>query len=220
MKNTTILNIALVDDHNLFRKGLIKLINLGDKESRYNILFEADGGRALQRQMTQPPFPDIILMDIDMQDMDGYQAVEWLKRTHPEIKVLVVTMFEHEEAILRMLRLGVKGFLSKDIEVEDMHQALETIAKNGFYYSDSATAVLNQNLNGNLKPDLSPSLNEKEREFLRLAATDMTYQQIAIEMHLSSKTIDGYREALFKRFNVRTRTTLVLYGVRNGLLQL
>lgn len=220
MKKGNALNIALVDDHNLFRKGLIKLINLGDKESKYNILFEADGGRALQQHMSQPPFPDIILMDIDMQDMDGYQTVEWLNRTHPEIKVLVITMFEHEEAILRMLRLGVKGFLSKDIEVEDMHEALEAISKNGFYYSDAASSILTQKLNNQPKQETALTLNEKEREFLKLAATDLTYQQIALEMHLSSKTIDGYREALFKRFNVKNRTTLVLYGLRNGLLQL
>lgn len=218
---TPSLNIALVDDHNLFRKGLIKLINLGDTQNRYNILFEAENGHDLKEKMTQPPFPDIILMDIDMPDIDGFESVEWLQRTHPSVKVLVISMVESEAEILRMLRLGVKGYLSKDIEVEDMHKALEAIAGNGFYYSDMAAEVLNHNLNGGTRQnDTTVSLSENEREFLKLATTEMTYEQIAEKMHLSPKTIDGYREALFKRLNVKTRVTLALYAVKQGIVML
>lgn len=215
------LNIALVDDHNLFRKGLIKLINMGDPQHKYHILFEAENGNDLKEKMMQPPFPDIILMDIDMPDMDGYEAVDWLQRTHPSIKVLIVSMVESENAILRMLRLGVKGYLSKDIEVEDMNQALEAIASNGFYYSEMATEVLNQNLMENKKTNGSSLyLSENEREFLKLATTEMTYHQIADRMHLSPKTIDGYREALFQKLNVKTRVTMAMYAVKHGIVQL
>ncbi|RPE09738.1 DNA-binding response regulator [Chitinophaga lutea] len=218
--NTPALNIALVDDHNLFRKGLIKLINLADYGKRYAILLEAENGNDLQNKMTQPPFPDIVLMDIDMPDMNGFETVEWLQRTHPSIKVMVISMLESESAILRMLRLGVKGFLSKDIEVEDIHRALETISSNGFYYSDAATEVLNQNLTGSGKFNTTAvHLSENELEFLKLAATEMTYLQIADKMNLSPKTIDGYRENLFKRLNVKTRVTLALYAVKHGIVQ-
>jgi len=222
MKTTTpSLNIALVDDHNLFRKGLIKLINLGDTQNKYNILFEAENGRDLKEKMTQPPFPDIILMDIDMPDINGFESVEWLQRTHPSVKVLVISMVDSELEILRMLRLGVKGYLSKDIEVEDMHRALEAIAGNGFYYSDVAAEVLNLSLNGGTRQhDASLNLSENEREFLKLVTTEMTYDQIADKMHLSPKTIDGYRDALFKRLNVKTRVTLALYAVRQGIVAL
>jgi two-component system, NarL family, invasion response regulator UvrY len=213
------INIALVDDHNLFRKGLIKLINMGDTQQKYHILFEAESGADMKEKMHQPPFPDIILMDIDMPDMDGFEAVDWLIRTHPSTKVLVVSMLEAENAIMRMLRLGVKGYLSKDIEVEDMHRALEAIASNGFYYSDVATEVLNQNLNG-IKPTTATLyLSENEREFIKLATTEMTYQQIADKMNLSPKTIDGYREALFQKLQVKTRTTLAMYAVKHGIVQ-
>lgn len=214
------IQIALVDDHNLFRKGLIKLINMGDTQQRYNILFEADNGNQLKEKMKAPPFPDIILMDIDMPEVDGFESVEWLQRSHQDVKVLVMTMLEKEEAILRMLRMGVKGYIHKDIEVEELHEALESIAANGFYYSEAASEVLNQNLNG-----INPQANlvhfsENEREFLKLAATDMTYQQIADKMNLSVKTIDGYREALFKRLGVKTRVTLALYAVKHGMVAL
>lgn len=215
------LNIALVDDHNLFRKGLIKLVNLGDTQNKYNILFEAENGNDLKGKMTMPPFPDIILMDIDMPDMNGFETVDWLQRTHPTVKVLVISMMETENAILRMLRLGVKGFLSKDIEVEDMHRALEAIVNNGYYYSDIATEVMNQSLSGIDKRNTTAAhFSENEREFLKLATTEMTYQQIADKMNLSPKTIDGYREALFQRLNVKTRVTLALYAVKHGIVQL
>lgn len=222
MKNATPkLNIALVDDHNLFRKGLIKLINLGDTQNKYNILFEAENGGDLKEKMKAPPFPDIILMDIEMPDIDGFEAVDWLQRTHSSIKVLVISMVDSEDKILRMLRLGVKGYLSKDIEVEDMHQALETVANNGFYYSNIATEVLNQNLNGVVKPSHpSVNLSENEREFLKLVITDMTYYQIADKMNLSPKTIDGYREALFQRLKVKNRTTLAVYAIKHGIVRL
>ncbi len=215
------LNIALVDDHNLFRKGLVKLINMGDTQHKYNILFEAENGNDLKEKMTQPPFPDILLMDITMPDMDGFETVEWLQRTHPSVKVLVISMLETEVAILRMLRLGVKGYLSKDIEVEDMHRALEAIVNNGYYYSEVATEILNYKLNGTGKTsNISVNFSENEREFLKLATTEMTYQQIADKMNLSPKTIDGYREALFQRLNVKTRVTLALYAVKHGIVQL
>jgi DNA-binding NarL/FixJ family response regulator len=218
---TTNLNIALVDDHNLFRKGLIKLINLGDSQNKYNILFEADNGIDLKEKMTQAPFPDIILMDIDMPDMDGFEAVEWLQRTHPSVKILVISMVESEDEILRMLRFGVKGYLSKDIEVEDMHRALDAIASNGYYYSNVAAEVLNQNLTGSSKqPSSLAYLNEREREFIKLATSEMTYKEIADKMHLSPKTIDGYREALFQRLKVKSRVSLALYAVKHGLVQL
>lgn len=212
------IKIALVDDHNLFRKGLIKLINMGDPQQRYNVLFEADNGNQLKEKMSTPPFPDIILMDIDMPEVDGFESVEWLQRTHGDVKVLVMTMLEKETAILRMLRMGVKGYIHKDIEVEDLHAALDSIAANGFYYSETASEVLHQNLNGLHNSPVH--LSEKEREFIKLATTDMTYQQIADKMNLSVKTIDGYREALFRKLNVKTRVTLALYAVKHGLAEL
>lgn len=215
------LKIAIVDDHNLFRKGLIKLINLSNTENRYSILFEAENGIDMKEKLTKKSIPDIILMDIDMPDMDGYEAVDWLRKYHPGINILVVSMFESEEPILRMLQMGVKGYLSKDIEVEDMHRALEAIGNNGFYYSELVSGVMAQNIiQGGLKSGKMNDLSENEREFVKLACTELTYQQIADKMILSPKTIDGYREALFRKFNVKSRVSLAMYAVKNDLVKL
>lgn len=214
-------NLAIIDDHNLFRKGLIKLINLGDKDSKYAILFEATNGIELKEKLDKRILPDIILMDIDMPDMDGFEAVEWLKKYFPTINILVVSMFETEESILKMLRLGVKGYLSKDIEVEDMHLALEAISNKGFYYSDTVTEVMANEMqnkyNGNTSID---KLSENEKKFLALACTEMTYVQIAERMYLSPKTIEGYRDGLCKKLHLTTRVGLALFAVKSGLVKL
>jgi DNA-binding NarL/FixJ family response regulator len=219
------ISIAIVDDHNLFRKGLIKLINMADKDNKYNILFEAENGNELIEKLKSQT-PDIILMDIDMPDMDGHETVTWLKKFNPDISILVISMFESKEHIVRMLRLGVNGYLSKDIEVEDMHKALEEIVSRGFYYSDFVAGVMADTIKNNdlnnivVANDVWADLNEKEREFIKLACTDLTYYQIAEKMSLSPKTIDGYREALFKRFNVKNRVGLAMFAVRKGLVKI
>jgi DNA-binding NarL/FixJ family response regulator len=222
--------LAIVDDHNLFRKGLIKLINLADKDGRYSVLFEANNGYDLKDKLNSRNLPDIVLMDIYMPDMDGYEAVEWMQKQYPDIKILVVSMFESEDAIMKMLRLGVNGYLSKDIEVEDMNMALEAVANKGFYYPGFVTGIMagaikDNNQSGGTNPDdktgkgLGASLTENEAEFLKLACTELTYQEIADKMILSPKTIDRYREALFAKFKVTSRVGLAMFAVKHGLVK-
>lgn len=218
-------NIALVDDHNLFRKGLIKLINLGDTQKKFQILFEAENGNDLKTKLDSNNLPEIILLDINMPDMDGYETVQWLGRSFPDIRVLVISMIETEESILRMLRMGVKGYLSKDIEVEDMHRALDAISGNGLYYSDLVSKVIAQNLNQEEKKEVQQGisavqLNELELKFIKLACTEMTYQEIADKMNLSPKTIDGYRDNLFRKLKVKSRVSLAMYAVKNGIVKI
>lgn len=224
------LKIAIVDDHNLFRKGLIKLINLGDTDNRYSILFEAENGLELKEKLSRKCLPDIVLMDIEMPNMDGFETVGWLKKYHPDINILVVSMFESEEAIVRMVRLGVHGYLSKDIEVEDMHKALEALATKKIYYSDMVTTALANAVQNGVGPgdasqteenrSLWGNISENERIFLNYAVTELTYAEIADKMKLSPKTIDGYRETLFLRFRVKSRVSLAMFAVKNNLVKI
>jgi two-component system, NarL family, invasion response regulator UvrY len=216
--------LALVDDHKLFRKGLRSLIELVSNNN-YHILFEADDGKDLLQKIKPGTLPDIVLMDINMPGMDGFGAVKWLNENHPHIKVLVVSMVESEEYIIRMLKLGVKGYLSKDVEPAELRAALDAIRNKGFYYTDFITGKLIHSLqNGSNGADPSAvpqaELTEREKDFLHFACTELTYQEIAKKMFLSAKTIDGYRNTLFDKFGVRSRTGLALYAVRSGLVPL
>ncbi len=217
------IKIALVDDHKLFRKGLVSLIEM--VHSNHSILFEADNGLDLQEKIAPKNLPDIILMDINMPNMNGIETVEWLKINYPTIKILVVSMVEKEETIVKMLKLGVKGYLSKDVEPKELSDALKSIMNKGYYYTDFITGKLIESLvgsteDGNNKGDLLKLLSDREKEFLRLACTDNTYQEISSTMCVSPKTVDGYRNLLFEKLKVKSRVGLVIFAVKYGFVEL
>lgn len=214
------LKIAVVDDHKLFREGLAELIN---GFSNFQVLLEADNGRQLIEKLNSKDLPEIALLDISMQEMDGYETAHWLRQHHPGIKVLVLSMFDNEAAIIRMLRLGVRGYVLKDIRKKELKEALDSIVTKGYYYSDLVTGKLIHTLNrieeekgGTLKELIS--MSEREIEFLKLACTELTYREIAGRMCLSIHTIDGYRDNLFEKLHVKSRVGLVLYGIRNRVI--
>ena len=139
--------LALVDDHKLFREGITSLIEMVCNHC--SILFEAGNGIELQKKLHTDHQPDIILMDITMPGMDGYASMEWLHENFPLIKVLVVTMVEQEESVVRMLRLGASGYLAKDVEPAELKEALSSIMTKGYYYSNfingkSVRSILNK----------------------------------------------------------------------------
>ena len=127
------IQVGIVDDHNLLRKALAKLISSFDS---YAVLFEGDNGKDIKAKITQHLIPDIILLDVNMPDMDGYETVRWLHKNYPQIKVLALSMFSDENTIIRMLRLGAKGYILKNIEPEELKLALDSIMKKDLYLSE------------------------------------------------------------------------------------
>jgi DNA-binding NarL/FixJ family response regulator len=214
------LKLAFVDDHKLFRKGLISLIEMVC--TNCTILFEADNGIEMQQKIDKGNVPDIVLMDVNMPGMDGFASVQWLKRTYPEVKTLVVSMVEKEETIVRMLKLGVKGYLCKDVEPKELGEALRAIASKGFYYTDFVTGKLLHSLQnedtGKQGNNGFDQMNEREKEFLRFACSELTYNEIADKMFLSPKTIDGYRNSLFEKLNVKSRVGMVMYAIKHRIV--
>jgi len=168
--------------------------------------------------------PDIVLLDINMPEMDGYETAQWLKQHHPDVKVLALSMYDNETSIIRMLKSGARGYILKDSEPGELKAALRALEEKGFYYSDLVSGKLMHAINkmedenGNLK-NIVP-LNERETDFLTYACTELTYKEIAEKMFLSPRTIDGYRDALFEKLNVKTRVGLVMYAIKNGIVRI
>jgi len=213
-------SIVLIDDHSLLRNGLATLVeSLGNK-----VLFEADNGREFQQKLTQTNLPDIVLMDINMPEMDGFETTQWLKTNHPAVKVLALSMYDNETSIIRMLKCGAKGYILKDSEPAELKAAIEDIMNKGFYYSDLVSGKLMHAINkmddesDGLK-SLSP-LNNRETDFLKYSCTELTYKEIADKMYVSPRTIDGYRDALFEKLHVKTRVGLVMYAIKNGIVNI
>ncbi len=213
-------SIVLVDDHSLLRMGLASLVeSLGN-----TVLFEADDGKEFIEKLDGQNLPDIVLMDINMPEMDGFQTTQWLKQNHPEVKVLALSMYDNENSIIRMLKCGAKGYILKDSEPAELKAAIEAVMTKGFYYSDLVSGKLIHAINklddddNGLKSLIQ--LNDRETDFLKYACTEMTYKEIADKMFVSPRTIDGYRDALFEKLHVKTRVGLVMYAIKNGVVNI
>lgn len=210
------IRIALVDDHTLFRKGMAELIN---SFNGYKVVAEADNGKQFIRSFNGRERPDIVLLDINMPEMNGYETASWLKDNWPQVKVLALSMYDMEESIIKMLKAGAKGYLLKDAEPAELLTSLNEVSKNNFYHSELVNGVLLKSLNPSDRDAGSAKLNDREMQFLKLACTEMTYKEIADQMCLSPRTIDGYREALFEKLHVRSRVGLVMFAIREGMVE-
>ncbi|MEO7961021.1 MAG: response regulator transcription factor [Ginsengibacter sp.] len=214
-------SVALVDDHTLLRNGLAGLI---ESFGNYYISFEADDGKDFINQLKPKQLPDIVLMDINMPEMDGYEACSWLKNNHPGVKVLALSMYDNEGAVIRMFKAGAKGYILKDCEPLELKSALDALVTKGFYYSEMVTGKLIHTINTMDEENANAAnviqLNEREINFLKLICSELTYKEIAEKMFLSPRTIDGYRDDLFQKLNAKTRIGLVMYAIRNGIVNI
>jgi DNA-binding NarL/FixJ family response regulator len=205
--------IALVDDHALFRSGIAAMVN--DLKG-YSIMFEAANGQDLMRKMSPKFKPDIVLLDINMPQMGGIATAQWLRSNYPEVNIIVLSMFEDADKVLAMVKLGVKGYLLKDAEPHEFEQALNNVTQNEVYFPQFVTRHLISNFN---KPVDTVKLNNREIEFLKLSGTELTYKEIADQMCISVRTVDGYRDQLFEKLQIKSRVGLVLYAIKNKLIE-
>jgi DNA-binding NarL/FixJ family response regulator len=208
--NTEIISIAIVDDHTLFRNGVASLMSEYDNIS---IAFEASNGLEMQ-SMIKKNMPDIVLMDINMAVMGGFEATKWLKENYPRIHVLALTMFEDDYAILKMIRAGAKGYISKEATPADLLFAIRAIKTKGIFVNEFVSGKLLRSFH----VDNAPEMTLKEIQFLELCCSELTYKEIADKMNVSPRTVDNYRESLFDKFHIKSRVGLVLYAIRNRII--
>jgi two-component system invasion response regulator UvrY len=215
------ISVALVDDHVLLRNGLADHIRSLDQ---FKVVFEANNGRNFLEKFDPESPPQIVLMDINMPEMDGYETTLWLKQNHPLVKVLALSMYDNEQSIIRMLKCGAKGYILKDIDPAEFKAALDALVKKGFYYSEMVTGKLIHAVNHMDEPEKYLknllSFNERELDFLKLVCSELSYKEIADKMFVSPRTIDGYRDDLFEKLHLKTRVGLVMYAIRNGIISL
>lgn len=212
------ISVVLVDDHVLLRSGLAGML----KESGYQVIFEADNGKEFTEKLSPSRLPDIVLLDINMPQMDGYATASWLKTNYPDIKILALSMYDDEEAIIKMLKRGARGYILKDSHPSELKAAIDSLAAKGFYYSEMVTGRLMRTImdDPGIEKAKEDNLADREIEFLKLTATELTYKEIAEQMHLSPRTIDGYRDSLFEKLGIKSRVGLVLYAIKNGIVKL
>lgn len=213
--------VALVDDHELLRSGLAGIIGtLGD----FEVVFEAGNGLEFIEKVDLKNPPDIVLLDITMPEMDGYETAAWIRKKLPTAKVLILSMLSNDMAIIRMLRNGVKGYIIKDSKPHVFKEAMESIQRNEFYVNELVrdkliNYVSNEEDEGK-QTALLLNISEQEAHFLQLLCADKSYKEIAEEMCVSVRTIDNYRDNLFKKLDIKTRVGLVLFAIKQGIVNI
>lgn len=209
------IKVGLVDDHQLFLKSLsLMLETLND----FEVVVEALNGQDLQQKLAaKGVLPDLMLIDVNMPVMDGIKTTMWLQETYPAVKPIALSMNDKDGAIIKMFKAGCCAYLLKDVHPTVLEKALHEVYTKGYYNADAVQFNPGRLLS---RMEKEVVLSPKEAQFLPLACSEMTYKQIAAEMNVTERTVDGYRESLFQKFGVQSRVGLCLEALRKEFVSL
>ena len=218
MNANSLIKIAIADDHKIFRDG----IRLALKDKNYlKVLWEAVDGKDLIAKMEQAA-PDILLMDIRMPELDGINTIPLIKKKFDNVKIIVLTMYDDQEMITRMMEMGANAYLTKTSDSEEIYRAILACKKDDFYFNDLVNnAVINKLNTKRTIRQFYPKpvqFTEKEVKILRLLADDKTTQEISKDIFLSPRTIETIRQNMKSKVGVKTIAGLIMYGMRNRLI--
>jgi len=211
------IKIALADDHTLLRNALSSLITGFEN---CEVMHESGTGEELMGRLRAGKVPDVVLLDLNMPGMNGYDVAEAIQREYPQVHTLMLTMYDSELALIRLLQLGVKGFLKKDVSPKELYYAIKTVVDTGYYYSAHTAGKL-ANIFRSQKRDAQGApihLTDNELRFLQLACSDLTYKEIAQRMNLTPRAVDVLRDGLFFKLDVKSRVGLVMLALKNGIV--
>jgi DNA-binding NarL/FixJ family response regulator len=212
------IRVGLVDDHTLFRRGIANL--LGEFED-LDIQLQATNGAELQSELAGDRTVDVLLMDINMPLMDGYQATKWVRQNYPLIRVLALSMFDEDLAVIKMLKAGAGGYVLKESQPTELYNAITTIHSTGLYINEMVTGRMLRDFHASDTDTAAAfKLTKRELEFISHCVSELTYKEIATLMKISARSVDNYRENLFSKLSIKSRVGLVLFAIKNKLVDL
>jgi len=210
--------VMLCDDHTLFREGIKAILR---DEPSIEIVGEADNGRQAVTKALRL-HPDVVLMDIAMPDLGGFEATARILRADRKIRVLILTMYEEEEVITRCLKAGASGYVLKDAPRRDLIHAIDVVQRGGQYLSARALKkVVKQHVSSSLT-DASgyDRLSDREREILKLLADGLALKEIASRLTLSVKTVDTHKTNMMRKLDLHDRSEVIKYAIQRKLIRL
>ncbi|MEO4006875.1 response regulator transcription factor [Flavobacterium sp. CAU 1735] len=212
------MNLGLVDDHILFLESLSNFLKLSN--SNIDIVFKAHDGRDMITKLQNcntNNYPEAIITDIRMPEMDGYETIKWLKENHPEIRIIVLTQYNTPEVISLVFRLGANAFINKSHTTEELMGAISSIKEKGYYYTESVSEILHKAI---LAKDKQEPLSARELEIIKLIALQYTSLEIAEKLSINIRTLEAHTTSMIRNLNLKNRVGLVVYALENGLLNL
>ena len=213
------IQIVLADDHEIFRDGFRVMLK---KQTGVNLIGEAANGEELVK-MVEELQPDVVVTDIKMPKLDGIGATKILTKKFPDIGVISLSMFDEENLIIDMLEAGAKGYLLKNAHKDEIIAAVEAVYNDQTYYCNHTSRKLTKmiadsSFNPNRRP-VKPELSEKEINVMRLVCQEFSNKEIASQLKLSVRTIEGYREKIQEKINARNTAGIVVYAIKNRIYQ-
>jgi len=213
------IRILLADDHTLLRNGIRALLK---DQPDMVVVGEAEDGREAV-QMVDKLSPNVVLMDISMPSLNGLEATRQIKREHPEVNVLVLTMYDQEEYFRQVLEVGASGYIIKRAAVSELVAAIRAVHKGEAVLSPSITRLL---LEDYMRKEVSHSISEtdtltpREREVLQLIAEGKTSREIAEILNLSIKTVQSHRTSLMQKLDLHDRGDLIKYAIQKKIIEI
>ena len=217
-----LIKVAIADDHVLFRKGLITILEM---EGEMEVILDADNGKELVEKVAQNQ-PEVILMDLKMPEMDGMEATKIIKEKYPEIKILILSMYDEEQFIIYCLELGANGYLLKNADPNEVTTAIKTVMAKDFYFNDHISTVMLKGLNQKSRPKGKPEwanniqLTKREKEVLELICREFTTPEIGEKLFISHRTVEGHRKNLLEKTGAKNTAGLVVFALKNELVEM
>ena len=206
--------IVIVDDHILIAQALKGII---ENFENFEVLYECENGKDLQEKFKlKKPIPDVVLLDVSMPIMDGFETAKWLKETHPGVLIMTLSMQNDDQSVIKMIKSGSNGYLLKNSHPIELEKALNRLLNDGYYYPDWASKIVFASLGEKNTTTETIKLTEREREFLKYTITEMSYKEIAEKMFCSPRTVESYRDSLFEKLELKTRVGLAVFALKNG----
>lgn len=205
--------IALAEDHPVYRRGLVEIFKL---HKDIDVVVEAENGLDLLEKLAKcDTLPKIVLLDIKMPKLNGYETLKILRKEYPSIKVIALSVYDDEFPIMSMILNGASGHIAKGGDPKKLFETIRQVSENGRYYSEKILDYLSTG-KYNLQKRF-PELSKREMEFLKYCQLDMTYKQIAQEMGVAERSVENYRVSLFKKLGIHNRSSLTSFAIKSGL---
>lgn len=207
-------SIVIVDDHILIAKALEGII---DNFNEFEVIYVCENGKDLIQKFEEGnKIPDIILLDISMPIMNGFETASWLTKNLPDTKIMALSMQGDDNSVIKMIKSGAKGYLLKNTHPKDLETALIRLSSDGFFYPEWASKIIFSNLNKEKESEISVKISEREKEFLKYTVTELSYKEIADRMCCSPRTVESYRDQLCEKLDLKTRVGLAVFAIKNG----